>query len=118
MKLLLDEMWSPDIAVQLRRHGHDVDGVAARVDFRTQPDPVVWAVAQHEARVIVTENVPDFRQMTLEYHSQGRVHAGLIFTNNRRYPRHDRRTAGRLVTALLALLASTAVMTGREHWLD
>ena len=117
MKLLLDEMWSPDIAVQLRRRGHDVDAVASRTDLRTRPDPVIWATAQHEVRVIVTENVPDFRRMALDYQRQGRVHAGLVFTNNRRFPRRDPRTTGLLVTAVLALLASPPDLTNREYWL-
>jgi Domain of unknown function (DUF5615) len=32
VKLLLDEMWSPEIAAQLRLHGHDVVAVTERLE--------------------------------------------------------------------------------------
>jgi hypothetical protein len=45
VKLLLDEMWPPSIAVQLRRRGHDVEAVAERADLRGQADDAVFSVA-------------------------------------------------------------------------
>lgn len=118
MNLLLDEMWPPAIALQLRRRGHDVVAVAERPDLRGQPDAVVFAAAQAEGQVIVTENVPDYRALAAYTLQQGRSHAGLIFTSNRRFPRHDPRTAGRLVTALDELLSRGPPVTDLEHWLS
>lgn len=117
MKLLLDEMWSPRIAEQLRRRGHDVEAVAARPDLRGQPDEAVFAVAQSEDRAIVTENVIDYRQLADRALEAGRSHSGVIFTSNRMFPRSDGRTAGRLVSALVALLSSNRRQENMEHWL-
>ena len=118
MKLLLDEMWSRHIAEELRRRQHDVVAVTERDDLQSQPDEIVFAVAQAEARAIVTENVPDFRPLGFEALQRGQSHPGLIFTTNRRYPRADPRTAGRVVIALDDLLQDATIdLTDREHWL-
>jgi NADPH-dependent 2,4-dienoyl-CoA reductase/sulfur reductase-like enzyme len=117
VKLLLDEMWSPEIAVQLRRRGHDVVAVAERPELRGQPDDIVFAAAQAEGRAVVTENVLDYRPLGAVELEHGRSHAGLIFTTNRRFPRHDARTSGRLVTALNALLVIETAIDSREMWL-
>lgn len=117
MRLLLNQMWPPAIAVQLRRRGHDVVAVAERPEWRGQADPVLFAVAQAEGRTIVTENVADYRPLAAYQLQQGRSHAGLIFTSHRRYPRHDPRTAGRLVTALHDLLPLDLDPANLEHWL-
>lgn len=117
MKLLLDEMWPPTLAVQLRSRGHDVAAVGERPDLRGQPDVRVFAAAQTEGRALVTENVIDFRPLAAEALSRGDPHAGLIFTSNRRFPRHDPRTVGRLVAALHVLLSSGVAVAGSEYWL-
>jgi hypothetical protein len=117
VKLLLDEMWSPAIAIQLRRRGWDVVAVAERDDLRGQPDPVVFAAAQAETRTVVTENVADYRLLGTYEIQRGGSHAGLIFTSNRRLPRHEPRTAGRLVTALDDLLSTEPETMNLEHWL-
>lgn len=117
MKLLLDEMWPPDIAEQLRRRGHDVVAIAERPDLRGQLDEVVFATAQREEYIIVTENVADYRPLGMAEMQQGRTHHGLIFTSNRQFPRHDARTLGRLVTALHELLSKNLDSLGSEYWL-
>ena len=117
VKLLLDEMYSPRIAQQLRMRGHDVDAVAARENLRTRPDPVIFASAQVETRAVVTENIPDFRRWGRTRIQTSRSHAGLIFTQNARFPRGHPRTPGRLVTALDELLTSGIDLTNREYWL-
>ena len=47
----------------------------------------------------------------------GRAAPTLVFTSNRAYPRASRRTAGRMVMALDALLAERDALEA-EHWLD
>lgn len=118
MKLLLDEMWPPRIAIQLRRRGHDAVAVAERPELRGQPDAVVFAAAQAEGRVVVTENVSDYRPLAAYELRQGRSHAGVIFNTNRQLPRHDPRTAARLAIALDELLSSGLELAGREHWVS
>jgi predicted nuclease of predicted toxin-antitoxin system len=118
VKILLDEMWSPAVARQLRRRGHDVQAVAERPDLRGQPDAVVFTAAQAEMRAIVTENVVDFRPLATQALREGRPHAGVIFTRDRVFPRADRRTIGRLVSALDALLSRELDQENLEFWLS
>ncbi|MHB8576790.1 MAG: DUF5615 family PIN-like protein [Dehalococcoidia bacterium] len=118
MKLLLDEMWPPEAAVQLRQRGHDVVSVAERSDLRGRPDTVVFAVAQQEGRAVVTENVADFRPLARDVILRGHLHPGLILTTNKSFPRHDPRTLGRLINALDGLLSRSGDMAVGEHWLS
>jgi hypothetical protein len=117
VKLLLDEMWPPEIAVQLRHRGLDVAAVAERAELRGQPDEAIFAVAQAEGRVLVTENVADFRPLATARFQRGHGHAGLVFTSDRRFPRHDPRTVGRLVNALAELLSRSSDVQIGETWL-
>ncbi|MDE0653279.1 MAG: DUF5615 family PIN-like protein [bacterium] len=117
MKLLLDEMWAPAIATALRERGHDVVAVAERSDLRGKPDEVIFAAALADARAIVTENVVDYRPLASVALRAGRTSPTLIFTSNRSHPRAARRTAGRLVLALDALLATRESLDG-ERWLE
>lgn len=118
MNLLLDEMWPSSIALQLRHRGHDVVAVAERPELRSQPDSAIFSVALAEDRAIVTENVGDFRRLAADAIQQGQSYPGLVLTTNRRFLRHDPRTAGRLVTALDHLLSAGLDVASREHWLS
>lgn len=117
MKLLLDEMWSPEVATQLQLRGHDVIAVVALAHLRSQPDVVIFAVAQSENRTVVTDNVNDFRGLAINELNRSGDHAGLILTNNRSLPRHVPRITGKLVRALNALLSSDLDVTNLEFWL-
>ncbi|MCY3959924.1 MAG: DUF5615 family PIN-like protein [Chloroflexi bacterium] len=117
MRLLLDEMWAPAIAASLRDRGHDVVAVAERHDLRGTPDAAIFEAALAEGRAIVTENVVDNRPLAADAMRAGCPHPALIFTSNRAYPRASRRTAGRLVRALDALLTTQDAISS-EHWLD
>lgn len=118
MKLLLDEMWPPEAAVQLRLRGHDVKAVAEHSEFRGKPDDVVFSFAQTEGRAVVTENVADYLPLLAARILAGQTHFGLILTSNRRFPRHEPRTLGRLVAALDELMSSGGIdETNLEYWL-
>lgn len=117
MKLLLDEMWPYSLAIALRRRGHDVSAVTERPELSARPDAEILVIAQSEGRAVVTENVADYRRLAAEVLGRGESHAGLIFTSNRRFPRHDPRTTGRLVSALDAWLSICPTVTNVEHWL-
>jgi hypothetical protein len=117
VKLLLDEMWSPAIAAQLRQRGHDVESVAERMELRGQPDAAIFAIAQAEGRAIVTENVPDFRPLAAQSMRDGYVHTGLIFTSNHALPRGDAHLIGRAVITLEHVLTSDLAQDALEHWL-
>jgi predicted nuclease of predicted toxin-antitoxin system len=113
MKLLLDEMYAPAIAAQLRAQGHDVASVHDPQYRRLQgqPDQEVWATTIATDRVLVTENVQDFRRIETDALAQDQPAARLIFTTNRQFPRGDPATLGRLITALDALLAAEPDLT-------
>lgn len=116
MKLLLDEMWSPVLARALRERGHDVVAVAERPELRGRSDEVIFEEAYVRGRVIVTENVLDYRPLAAAAARAGRTNPGLILTSNRAFPRASRRTVGRLVLALDTLLSTGEAVAG-EHWL-
>ncbi len=60
MRLLLDEHYSPKIAEELRKRGHDVVSVKERGDLRGVSDRELWTRAAAGGRAVVTENVADF----------------------------------------------------------
>ena len=64
-RLLLDEMFSPAIAAELRDRGHDVIAVADRPDLRAKSDEEIFAWASAGQRWLLTENVKDFRPIML-----------------------------------------------------
>jgi predicted nuclease of predicted toxin-antitoxin system len=112
MKLLLDEMYAPTVAVQLRGLGHDVASLHDAV-YRTlegAPDEEIWSIAIADDRALVTENVRDFRLLEADALARARPVTGLIFTTDRQFPRGDPRTLGRLVLALDALLTASPNM--------
>lgn len=108
MRLLLDEMYPPAIAEQLRLRGHDVIAVTERTELRSSADAAVFAAAQREQRSIATENVADFIPLANEADERGQLHHGLVLIDPTRYPRGVRRTLGRLVTELDRLLGGYA----------
>jgi hypothetical protein len=121
VKLLLDEMYTASVAGALReQHGQDAISVRVRSDLRGRPDEDVFAAAQAEGRVVVTENVRDLRPIALEWEAEGRLHHGVVFTTNRRFPRARPRTVGRLVSALADLVERSGGLdepSNPEIWL-
>ena len=110
-------MWPRIVAEQLRARGHDVVLIAERDDLRTRPDSLVFAVAHAEDRVLVTEDVKDYRKLATQAILNGETHPGLILTTNRRFPRSNQETPGRLIASLHELLTSEVDLSNREHWL-
>lgn len=75
-----------------------------RADLRSLTDSEVFAAVQTEKRAVATENVCDFIRLADEADQRRRAHYGLIFVNAKRFQRRDKRTVGKLVTALGAFL--------------
>lgn len=64
MRLLLDEMYAPVIAAELRARGHDVVSVhEADPVLSGAPDDEVLKAAGPGERALVTENVRDYRPL-------------------------------------------------------
>lgn len=79
MKLLVDEQLSPAIAEELRRRGWDAQAIRnERPDLEGAPDDRVMDVAHAEGRVVVTNNVRDYRPFAADRLARGHGHSGLI----------------------------------------
>ena len=105
VRLLLDEMFSPAVAAELRELGHDVTTVADHADLRSKSDEEVFAWASAERRWLLTENVKDFRPIMLRALQAGPPACGLLFTSSRVFPR-SRKNPGPLIRALHAWLTN------------
>jgi hypothetical protein len=97
--LLLDEMFSPAIAVELSSCGIDCRAVAADALLRAQSDLEIFDTALLEARIVVTNNVPDFESLRRARDASGGEIPGLIYTSDRTFPR-TKAYLSRLVAAL------------------
>lgn len=99
-------MYPPAVAEQLRARGHDVVSVHEPEHRRLEgaPDKEIFDVALAEQRALVTENVPDFRRLEADALARGEAAPVLVYTTNRRFPRGQPATIGRLVEALDTLM--------------
>jgi predicted nuclease of predicted toxin-antitoxin system len=85
---LLDEMFSPVIAVALRDLGHDVTAIAENPALRAMTDEEVFGVASAQGRWLLTEIVKDFQPIL-----QQALQAGSPTARPRRATRRTARTA-------------------------
>ncbi len=110
MRLLLDEMWTPTIALQLRKRGFDVVAISESEHasrYAGISDDQVFARAQDDGRAIVTDNIADYEQARREHESRGQTHHGLIYALNPPFNRHrGNRVIGQMVNALAHFLSS------------
>jgi hypothetical protein len=106
LRLLLDEMYSPEIARQLQAKGYDVQSIQAeRPDLEALDDEKIVEEMSSEARGVVTNNVRDFMPIHTAWIAAGRTHYGLVFSSDRSMPR-SRNSIGLWVRALEAFLAA------------
>lgn len=119
MKLLIDEMYPPSIAEQLRDRGQDVQAVTERQELRALADIDIFALAQQQQRAVVIENVADFSIIASGYDQRGQAHHGLVLVAPGSYPRGRRGTIGRMVTELDRVLGEhpDTAPTSLRHWL-
>jgi hypothetical protein len=108
VKLLLDEMHAPAVAVELRRKGHDAVAVKERPEMIGLPDRELLVAASADRRALVTENVKDFAVLHKSMTTAGKQHAGLVFTHPRRFPRHARNHVAMLADALAQFVDAQA----------
>jgi hypothetical protein len=115
--LLLDEMFSPAIAVELTSRGIDCRAVVADVLLRAQSDLEIFDTGLLEGRVIVTNNVPDFESLRRAREAFGGALPGLIYTSDLTFPRAEAYVP-RLVAALETAASShQAARRGGVLWL-
>jgi hypothetical protein len=115
--LLLDEMFSPAIAVELTARGIDCRAVAGDVLLRAQSDLEIFDTALLEGRIVVTNNVPDFESLRRAREAFGGEVPGLIYTSDLTFPR-TKAYVSRLVAALEASAADhVTARCGGVRWL-
>ena len=123
MRLVLDEHWSSEIAVQLRRRDFDV--VAATESehadrYRGIEDEEFFARAQQDERAVVTDNVRDYERIRRGCEERGEVHFGVVFAAPPTFDRRQGALVGPMVRALERFLRSPeaeAEPFNRAHWL-
>ena len=99
MRLVLDELYSKQIAEQLRERGHDVVSVTERPDLQGLLDTDLLALMAAERRAILTENWADFGRELEKAATAGMTHYGVVFTLRQQLPR-SRDTIGLYVRVL------------------
>ncbi|MDQ6911116.1 MAG: DUF5615 family PIN-like protein [Actinomycetota bacterium] len=118
MRLALDHHYSTQIAIQLRRRGHDVVAAIER-GWQPEDDEPLLAFCVDEQRALLTNNVADFSVIAEGWAATGRHHFGMIFTSDTSMPR-SRATIGRYVVALDAFLQehpNDGAVADQVHWL-
>lgn len=116
MKLCLDHHFPLALASRLTEDGHDVVTAHQR-GWHTLSDEDLLARCTVEGRTLLTNNVKDFVPITQRWAGEDRAHAGVIFTDDSRWPR-TADTTGRFVEALLPLLAQPdEQLHNHVHWL-
>ena len=120
MRLLLDEHYSPRVAVQLRQRGHDVVAARDRPELRGLNDAHLFTLMPAERRAIVTEDAADFLPLVRAAIVRGTDHFGVVLTSPRQFPRTSR-AIGRLVATLDAFLTARPAddaLRGQTWWLE
>ena len=123
MKLVLNEMWSAKIAVELRRRGFDVisateTGAASR--YSGVPDDVVLLRAQEDGRAVVTDNIADFSAIHTAAQARGQTHPGIVFALRPHFDRSQAGIIGAMVRALeqfLRFQLDRGPLTNQVHYL-
>ena len=96
MKLLTDEHYATEMAIQLRAAGHDAAAVL-ELGMTGTADEALLAFASGQGRALLTNNVRDFATIAVLWAKGGQEHRGLLFTSDEslwecsRQPVHHRR---------------------------
>lgn len=116
-RLLLDEMLTMKIALQLRERGHDVYAITERPHLVSLSDDQVLALGEAEGRALVTANIGDFATLDARWADSGREHGGIVSVATSAFPQ-DRSLIGALVTALDAAARDGKLPgRGQTHYL-
>jgi hypothetical protein len=124
VRLLLDEMWTPTIALELRKRDLDVIAITESAHasrYAGISDDLLFARAQEDGRAVVTDNIADYEQARRDWESHGRAHHGLLYALDPPFNRHrGERVIGQMVSALAHFLSSAEAARepfSRAHYL-
>jgi hypothetical protein len=117
-------MWSPAIAIELRKHGCDAIAIGKAEHtsrYAGLPDDLVFDRAQKDGRAVVTDNAPDYEQARRDWEARGSAHHGVIYALDPPFNRHrGDAVIGQMVRALHHFLASAEAQAepfNRTHFL-
>ena len=99
MKFLLDEMFPPRLAEELRSRSIDAIAAVEDPELRAAPDSELLERAANQGRVLVTENIRDFAVLDSQWMATNRKHPGILLVSTKTYPYNQARL-GRLVSAI------------------
>lgn len=81
LRLLLDaDMSSHSLVRILEEAGHDVIAAGLQGELKQLDDPILFAFAQGEQRIMITHNLADFPDILGEWAAAGRAHHGCILS--------------------------------------
>jgi hypothetical protein len=103
VKVLLDAIYSPEVAVRLRNRGHDAVSITERPDLQGTSDAELFAAMAAEDRTFVTNNVVDYLPLFRRALADGTERPGLFLTSDRSTPRNNA-GIGRFLNVLEDLL--------------
>jgi predicted nuclease of predicted toxin-antitoxin system len=120
LKLLVDEMYDPEIAEALRALGHDVVHASERAESKSAGDETIFTIAQNEQRAIFTNNVRDFMPLGNKELQGGGPFHGIVLSNDKSLPRTKSNTGTitALLHALLTQHAEDEALPTAVHWLS
>ena len=114
MKVLLDAIYSPEIAVRLRNRGHDALSITERPDLQGASDVELFAAIAAEDRTFVTNNVLDYLPLFRSALADGTERPALFLTSDRSTPR-NKAGIGRFLNVLEDLLTERPGEGGDAH---
>lgn len=107
-------MHAPIIADALTRDSWDVVAVASTAHLRGMSDSDLFTHAAAMGRTLVTENIVDFAPLVGQWAIENKAHAGLVFTNPKRFNRATLAYPGNLIEALRSFLNDPPI--NGESW--
>lgn len=113
-------MLDPEIAVQLRKRGWDVESIQREHrDLLGLDDHLVLEQAARLGRALVTDNVRHFIPLHARRLADQQPHAGLVAASSKRYPR-GKKTIRLWVAGLNAMLKTHGDTTSENlfQWLQ
>jgi predicted nuclease of predicted toxin-antitoxin system len=118
VKLLLDEHYANEIAVQLRAAGYEAVTVSER-RLNGMADEPLLALASSEDSALLTNNARDFLPIVSRWATSGQDHCGLLLTSDSSMPR-NKYSIGLYVRTLSELVQanpSPRALENHVHWL-
>jgi predicted nuclease of predicted toxin-antitoxin system len=118
VKLLIDEHYANEIAVELRAAGQDAVTVSER-QLKGIDDERLLEFALTESRALLTNNARDFVPIVMRWATSGRDHCGLLLTSDSSMPRH-KGTVGLFIRTLRAIMEANPApraLANEVRWL-